>query len=328
MIYKSTNPINEVYTNGYSICELDLLMNTITAHLNLDNRNRSLFENSFTAPGIINIKGEISEEQIEAFRRAYYSMGVGPNAMYRTPIMSTGEKGGVEFIRMNINNSDMEFGNLADYLIKLICAVYQIAPEEINFSSAGSLSGSSSSSGTNYNNLESRLSWSKDKGLRPLLRFFENIINDEIMPFLEWDWAKDYEFAFVGFDDEDRKEELERQSSEVKMCKTVDQIRKENGDDPLPNGLGECILDATWLQFQQMKQQATMAAQQTQGQQLPFEAQEQDNQNPDQHQAQDNGDQNKLPFEQDDNQNEDKPQDGKLPFEKSKKPILIEWIRK
>lgn len=278
IIVRFGNPVNDFFTNGYSVGELDLLINILTTHLNLDRHNKQIFENGVTAPGIINLKGEIDEEMLEAFRRAYYAQGIGPDAMLRTPVINNPE--GVEFIKMSMQEQDMTYRALADYLIKVICAVYQIAPEEINFSSS-TKGGDGSNSGQNYNNIERRLKISRDRGLRPILRFLENIINQEILPYLknDWDWVEKYQFKFVGLDIESKKEELERQEKEVKTFKTINEIRTEHDLDPLPGAVGDIILDAQFMQVymatnkevqkaQQEAQQAMMGS--GFGEELPF----------------------------------------------------------
>ena len=286
LIFKLGNPSNDLFTNGYSIGEIDLLMNVITAHLNLDTRNRSMFENSFVAPGIINLKGEVSEEQLEAFRRAYYAQGVGPGGMYRTPILNANE--GVEYLKTGLDGKDMEFGNYSEYLIKVICAIYQIAPEELNFSSINSNGGSGGSGGSNYNNLEKRLEYSKNKGLKPLLNFIEDIINTEIMPYLNFEFCQDYEFHFAGLEDEDKLEEIDRLKKESEIYKTLNECRIESGLPRIPDdisqiGLGDIPLNGIFIQFLQIKmQQQQMEQQQAQMQQpqsnYPFDMQDQEQQ--------------------------------------------------
>lgn len=249
LVMRFGNPINDFFTNGYSVGELDLLVSVMTTHLNLDRYNKNLFENGITAPGIINLKGEIDEEMLEAFRRAYYAQGIGPDAMLRTPVINNPE--GVEFVKMSMSEQDMNYRALADYLIKVICAVYQIAPEEINFaSSSKNESGGGGGGGSNYNNIEKRIKVSRNRGLKPVLRMVENTINHEILPYLQndWDWVEKYEFKFVGFDAESRKDELDRQEKEVKTFKSVNEIRKEHGLDPI-EGADDLILDGTYFQW-------------------------------------------------------------------------------
>ena len=135
LVYKFGNPTNDIFTQGYSIGELDLLVTIISAHLNADTFNRSIYTRGFISQGIINLKGEIDEEQVQALRRSWYNQGVGPSGMNKTPILNAPD--GMEFLKLDYSHRDMEYSNYIDYLIKIISSIYQIAPEEINFSSSG-----------------------------------------------------------------------------------------------------------------------------------------------------------------------------------------------
>lgn len=309
LVYKFGNPSSEIFTQGYSIGELDLLITIVTAHINSDTYNRSIFSRGFLSQGIINLKGEMEEEQIQALRRSWYNQGVGPTGMNRTPIINSPD--GMEFIKLENSHHDMQYANYADYLIKIIASVYQIAPEEINFSSSNK--GGVSGGDQNYNNVEKRLKISKDRGLRPLLRFIENIINEDVICQLSEDVRDIYQFRFVGLDVESKQDEIARQEREVKFKKTLNEIRAEDGLDPIEGG--ELILDPNYFQwYSQFSKEGKEAQEAMMGmggmeeegmeedmeEQLPWE---EDEEMPEE--------ENLLPFEEG--------AEEKLPFEKSRR---------
>jgi len=246
LIFALRNPVNDLFTNGYPIGELDLLMNIVSAHLNAETFNRSLFTNGFVSQGIINLKGEVADEQLKALRRSWYSQGVGTDAMFKTPITNAPE--GMEFIKLDVSHKEMEYSNYINYLIKVICAVYLIDPEEINFQSSGKSEGGSAGNSQNYNNVEKKLKMSRDKGLRPLLRFFEKIINEQILPRFSDELHDKYIFRFVGLRQEDRENENSRFDMESKSYRTIDEVRAEAGYEPLEEG-GNIIRDPAWMQW-------------------------------------------------------------------------------
>lgn len=304
LIMKFGNPTNEVFTQGYSIGELDLLVTIITAHLNADTFNRSVYERGFVSQGIINLKGELEEEQVQALRRSWYNQGSGPGGMNRTPIINTPD--GMEFIKLDYSPRDMEYSSYINYLIKIICAVYQIAPEEINFSSGGAgQGGSSEGSDKTYSNVEKRLKLSRDRGLRPILRFIENIINEDILPRLSEDIRDLYRFRFVGLDAETKQDEIARQEKEVKFKKTLNEIRAEDGLDPIEGG--DMVLDNVYFQWYS---QFSDKASEMMSQGMPpeeFESEEEFQE------------EEGLPFEQSQEEQRLPFEEEKLPFEKSKK---------
>lgn len=246
LIYKQANPTNEPWTNGYSIPELERLIRVISSHLLSETHNRQFFTGGVGAQGIIHFKADLPKDQVDAFRRAWETQVTGSQNSFRTPIIATDED--VSWLPMQMNNREMEWSKWMEYLIKLICAMYQIDPAEIGF---WTLSSGSNSLGDGNKN-ERILKQSKDKGLRPLLRLIESIVNDEIFPRLDPEICDRFEFRFVGLDTEEKRDEMERHQIEVQTKKTVNQVRREMGDPPLPHMDGfilNPIFFAWWAQF-------------------------------------------------------------------------------
>lgn len=243
LIYRQGNPTNEPNANGYSIPELERLVSIVASHIFAETHNKQFFTGGFTANGILHFEGDIPQEQIDGFRRSWETQVTGANNSFRTPIIATEEK--VSWLPINISNKDMEWKEWMNYLIKIICAIYQIDPSEIGFWDLSQGQGGSLNEG---NRNEQILKQSRDKGLRPMLRFVESIINDEIFPKLGSEVHENFEFRFVGLESEERIEETARHEREVKSKKTVNQVRHESGLPPLPN-MDTLILDPVYFQW-------------------------------------------------------------------------------
>jgi hypothetical protein len=138
----------------------------------------------------------------------------------------------------------MEFSAWMDFQIKLCCSLYLMDPIELNFS-YGNV-GQKSALGNDHN--KEKITESKERGLRPLLRTISNCINQSII----WPINESFEFAFVGLDAVTRVEMIDINSKRVKTIMTVDELRAEDDLEPLPDGKGQVILDSTWLQHAQM----------------------------------------------------------------------------
>jgi hypothetical protein len=132
------------------------------------------------------------------------------------------------------------------FLTSMICAVYGMSPDEINFESFSSGSTSSLSG----NDTAEKLADGKDKGLRPLMSYFESLFSD----FIVSDFSDKYAFRWVGLDAKDQQQEWEAK----KLILTVNELRSEHGYDAMEGPLGEAPLNPSligpWMQVMQAQQ--------------------------------------------------------------------------
>ena len=245
MVFGVRNPRTDIRLFGYGVSELEMLMNVVTAILFAWEYNQKNFSQGSSQKGILNFKGAIPERQLKAFRRHWYQMISGVENSFRTPITNAED---LQWISMQNSNRDMEYSNYFDFLLKVACAVFTIDPTEINFKYGNT----GQRGGLQEANNKEKITESKERGLRPLLRFLEGQINHNII----WPLNENFEFKFVGLDAKTRDEIADLNTKLVKTIRTVDEIRAEDNLPPLPNGKGEVILDSTWLQFSSAKDQA------------------------------------------------------------------------
>lgn len=241
LAFGMANPTTDIYSNGYSIAELELLMGMVTAHIFTENYNRSYFTQGFSAKGILHIKSPLNRRKLETVRVQWNHMLKGNKNSFQTPIMSGMDD--VKWIPLTQNHSDMEFNNWMNYLIKIICAVYQIDPFEIGFGMKEE-GGSSGGGGLGGDNSKEKLESSRNKGFVPLLRFLQSYLNFNIVSRID----PDYELEFVGIDEESKKATLDRQKEEVKFKKTVNEIRAEDDLEPIA-GADDLLLDPVYFQW-------------------------------------------------------------------------------
>lgn len=241
LAFDMRNPLTDIYANGYSISELELLLSIISSHIFTENYNKSYFTQGFSSKGILHIKAPLNRRKLESLRVQWNHMAKGNKNSFQTPIMSGIDE--IKWIPLTQNHSDMEFNHWMNYLIKIICMIFQIDPVEIGFGmkdeggSGGSLSG---------DNTEEKLSASRSKGLIPLLKFFQKFLNKNIIDRID----PDYMLEFVAVTNEDKKNAIKRQSEEIKFKKTLNEIRAEDGLRPIP-GADDLILDQNYLTWYQ-----------------------------------------------------------------------------
>ena len=233
------NPTTDIFYNGYSITELELLVQLISSHLSTEYYNVAYFTQGFSAKGILHIKAPLNRRKVETIRQQWQHMIKGSRNSFQTPIFAGMDE--VNWIPLTQNHSDIEFQGWLQYLIKMICAIYQIDPQEIGI---GMKEEGSKGNGLSGDNTQEKIDLSRDKGLYPLLRFLENYINTNLIDELD----SEFYLEFVGLKDESMQDALNRQKEEAKFKKTVNEVRAEDGLPPLP-GMDDFILDATYYQW-------------------------------------------------------------------------------
>lgn len=253
MCFGVRNPRTDIRLHGYGTSELEMLITVITALLFAWQYNQNFFTQGSAQKGILNFKGAIPEPQMRAFRRHWYQMLSGVENAWRTPITNAEE---LQWVSMQTNNRDMEFNAWMDFQIKVACAMYSMDPIELNFKYGNVGQKQSMNEGNN----KEKITESKERGLRPILRFVSNCINSYIL----WPINENFEFQFVGLDALTRQDVADLNQKRGKTSITVNELRAEDDQPPIEGG--DIILDPTFLQYKQMvqqqQQQADQAAQQ------------------------------------------------------------------
>lgn len=241
------NPRTDMQLYDYGTSELELSMSVITSLLWGFQYNQKFFSQGSATKGVLNFKGAMNERQLKGFRRHWYNMLTSVENAWRTPITNTE---GLEWIDLHANNRDMEYNAWMDFLIKVMCSMYSMDPVEVNFK-YGNVGQRSAMQDTHNSE---KITESKERGLRPILRAIASWYNQYII----WPSDEDFKFEFVGLDNKTADDVAKLHGQQVKSTRTIDELRAEDDKPPLKDGLGEIILDPSFIQVYQAKQQAEM----------------------------------------------------------------------
>lgn len=247
LIYVPRNPRTDVLVGGYGLSETELLVRVVTGFLNAFTYNTSYFDKNSIPKGLLHLTGDYSTEDMNAFKRYWNAMVKGINNAWTLPVLvSKNQESKAAFENFGVDVNEIMFAKWMTFLTSIICAIYGIAPDEINFESF--TSGTSSLSGSDT---EEKLINSKDKGLRPLLSHFEDLFSDYIVS----EWGDKYVFRWTGLDEEDPA--LAWQKDQKLM--TWNEARKARNLEAVEGPIGDCPLDSAlagqWAQAQQASQE-------------------------------------------------------------------------
>lgn len=243
LIYVPRNPRTDVIAGGYGLAETELLIRVVTGFLNAFSYNTKYFDSNAIPKGVLNLYGNYSDDDINAFKRYWNGMVKGVNNAWTLPVMvSKDAESAAKFENFGVEASEIMFSKWMTFLGSIICAIYGIAPDEINFESF--TSGASSLSGSDT---EEKLSFSKDKGLLPLLSYLEGTLSEYVIG----EFSDKYEFQWTGLDEEDQKTVFERK----KLIMTVNEMRAEDGMDKVDGDWGDAPLNPSLVGVWQAENQ-------------------------------------------------------------------------
>jgi len=163
MVYIMANP------RTYSVMglsPLETLKQTIDAELTGSQYNRRQVEQA--APdGLFDLGEGARPDQVEAFQSYWRSEIAGRGAL-----AFLGGTKNAKFIPFRASNRDMQYDEWLKYLVRKICAVYLISPQDIGLTFD-----------INRATSETQAQQSEDQGLRPLLALVQDYFTREIV----WD---------------------------------------------------------------------------------------------------------------------------------------------
>jgi hypothetical protein len=248
LIYEPRNPRSDVRLAGYGLGETELLIRVVTGFLNAMTHNIRGFDENSIPRGLLHLSGDYSNDDLAAFRRYWNAMVKGVNNSWSLPVLvSKDQESKASFENFGIEFNEMYFAKWMTFLTSLACAIYGMSPQEINFDS---FTGGNTSALSGSDTAE-KIAHSEDKGLRPLLSYFEGILSDFVIA----DFSDKFAFRWTGLDPEDPEKLHEKK----KLVLTVNEMRAEMGHKKADGDWGDAPLNPSlvgvWQQAQQAAQQ-------------------------------------------------------------------------
>lgn len=255
MVVDITNPVLDIDHWGYGRSLLEESIEATDLFMRAMLYNSDLFRINYPESLVV-IYGESDQQSLDAFKRQIMGQ-VGPQGSARLAFVEGGsvESGfKVDTHKLRDTPRDMLFTELIRMIIALKCAYYRLHPSAINFTADRG----GGASIFEYRNEEQAITLSQEEGFHSLL----SNIADWLTRALVKPMYPDLKLIWVGLDMEDEKTHVEIMERRVRTYMTVDEVRQAEGLDALPDGKGEVILDATWMQYQNLRQQAAWQEQQ------------------------------------------------------------------
>lgn len=229
-IHSHMNPQGAMEAFGYGLSPIESILSVVANILNADNYNGTYFEEGAFPPIVLQLIGQVNQRDLEAYRE--YLVAELSGNFHRPAIMATEKAESLQIHNLkDINNRDMQFMEYQLWLAKLCCAIYGMSPEDIGLTDT---TGSKSVS-------EVQLEISHDKGYSSLLRFIEELFNENII------WRDfgydDLEFAFIATDSIKPDAQFEMFDKALRNgTMTLNEVREEIGKAPFDDWADEPMI--------------------------------------------------------------------------------------
>lgn len=243
MIFKLFNPKNFADSNGYAISMVEQAIIMITNHLNVESYNANYFTHGYAARGILHLKGTVTQNTLASFRRQFYNTISGSNNAWRTPIVAGLDE--VQWIPMSGSAREMEYINFNSHVMRSICAQFQIDPIEVGLDYLTTANGRAASQAKESGQF--KITYSRERGLLPILYFVEDLINQDVVPALDKELAGKYRFKFVGYTDDTPQTDISLRQAQMTVFATMNDLLKNEDKKPIDHPIANLPLNqAFW----------------------------------------------------------------------------------
>jgi hypothetical protein len=241
-IFKLFNPQNFADSMGYCYSPLELAIINITNHLNVENYNANFFTHGYAARGVLHLKGTVTQAQLANFRRTFYNSITGHQNAWRTPIVAGLDE--VQWVPMSASAKEMEYLNYNNHLMRILCAQFQIDPMELGLDYLISSTGRAPMQQASN---EYKITYSRERGLVPILMFIEDVMNADVLTALDKDIASKYKFVFTGMTEETPQTEIAQMQAEMTVWKSMNDLLKQCQKDKIEEKAADLPLNqAFW----------------------------------------------------------------------------------
>lgn len=228
-IIMSMNPVTDIKYFGYGISALETLYQQVLADLYIDKGNYDYYRKGGSIPeGFISVEPPVSRDgktfqidqlQLDAMQRQMQSIMMGDYT--QVPFVSGGK---VSWIDFKGKRRDMQFKELALYLVQKICAVFQVSPQDVGIFENVNRSTAS---------VQAELTMSK--GLEPLMQTISDFITEQVISELRPEG--DLKLWFENTDLEKEKTKWNMTQQQLVVGATfINEYRASLGKHPVPWG--------------------------------------------------------------------------------------------
>lgn len=244
--WSTRNTLPNVHTFGYGFPELAMLLGVVAALIQAQTHNAKIYSTGYHGSNMVAIKSLMGPERFKTLENSIQAMLTGVRKNKSVPIVQLNPNLNEELTVLPFGKppADMEFMNWINWLVKLICSLYGMDPLELGF-----VFGDEQGKQKNKSDLspQDRIVASKERSLRPLLRWIARQINETII----WPYWPEYQLEFYGFDSISESQKLENFIKSVQNFMSVNEVRAAYNLPPWKDPVSNRPLNASYQMYHQ-----------------------------------------------------------------------------
>lgn len=209
---------------GYPLAPIEQAYYTVSMHFNAQQYLQNAFTKGLASKGIISLKTEnsaaITPEQTENFRKLFTNYVARNDNSATIPVVSGPID--IQFTELNATAKDLEFVRLYDKVIIILCACFQISPQEIGFDNL-----SSSGASLGDTSVQDQIVQGEERGLRQLIDILFMLL-DKIVAERYPEAKQIFRFHPIGLGQNTRQSDLSLYKEELQTSGTFGKIWAES----------------------------------------------------------------------------------------------------
>jgi hypothetical protein len=223
MVVYNMYPVTDVEFKGYPLTPIDQALHAITTHVSITRHNMLYFQQGRAARGMLVFRSEdINESDVQKIRLQFNASINSVNNAWRLPVFGIGPEDEISWQAIDAGGRDGEFQYLMDNNARVILSAFQMSPEELP--GYAHLARGTNSQALSESANEWKLTAARDVGLRPLLYDIQDFINIHVLPFIDAEFSKEYQFVFAGLEKDDPEKEATRLQQDQAIHLTYNNI--------------------------------------------------------------------------------------------------------
>jgi hypothetical protein len=138
LIWYTRNPRVDASIAGYGLPEMEAALTLVTGFTNAINFNADIFDKNSIPKGILALKGNFTQRQLDALGRVWDNLQRGARTDWTLPAIQISEGGSIEVISLEALRSESAYyAHLVNLFMGALATIYRFPPHKLGYKISG-----------------------------------------------------------------------------------------------------------------------------------------------------------------------------------------------